>query len=383
MSWDWIGAQLDNGWDLSIYCMVDDATGESCGRFAILVDPSGRAQRFTTCTFEGRAPWTSSKTFVEYPTAWQISIPEAGLTLDARAAFHAQELITMISRPSFWEGRVDVRGNLNGRPVTGRGFVERCGFERTDSIKGFFSAVGSETRRSVRALLPLDLDPRSASRIVGSPRGADYLTGVDLEHLSSSLIAPIRTIVDRGGKAWRSYVALACCDVVGGNSQPLLSWLAMPELMHVGSLMVDDVEDRSLRPSRWTGGAHDVRRTTGDQRRHVVLLPAQLFLSQSNLTAQQQVRIYELYFEAVRAAHAGQALDLAGFAHLCRTCRARRRSRGRGTRARGASAEECGAGGVAWRAWAPSSAAATRRRSKHSARSSNRSAWPSRSSTTC
>jgi geranylgeranyl pyrophosphate synthase len=59
------------------------------------------------------------------------------------------------------------------------------------------------------------------------------------------LIAPIRTI-DRGGKAWRSYVALACCDAVGGDSQPLLSWLAMPELMHVGSLMVDDVEDRSL-----------------------------------------------------------------------------------------------------------------------------------------
>jgi predicted secreted hydrolase len=73
VSWDWIGAQLDNGWDLSIYCMIDDATGESCGRFAILVDPSGRAQRFTTCTFEGRAPWTSSKTFVEYPTAWQIA----------------------------------------------------------------------------------------------------------------------------------------------------------------------------------------------------------------------------------------------------------------------------------------------------------------------
>ena len=316
VSWDWIGAQLDNGWDLSIYCMVDDATGESCGRFAILVDPSGRAQRFTTCTFEGRAPWTSSKTFVEYPTAWQISIPEAGLTLDARAAFHAQELITMISRPSFWEGRVDVRGNLNGRPVTGKGFVERCGFERTDSIKGFFSAVGSETRRSVRALLPLDLDPRSASRIVGSPRGADYLTGVDLEHLSSSLIAPIRTIVDRGGKAWRSYVALACCDVVGGNSQPLLSWLAMPELMHVGSLMVDDVEDRSL-VRRGGPAAHTMygEPLTINAGTLCYFLP-QLFLSQSNLTAQQQVRIYELYFEAVRAAHAGQALDLAGFAHF-------------------------------------------------------------------
>jgi hypothetical protein len=300
VSWDWIGVQFDNGWDLSIYCMVDDATGESCGRFAILVDPAGRAQRYSTCTFEGRAPWTSSKTFVEYPTAWQITVPEAGLTLDARAAFAAQELITVISRPSFWEGRVNVHGNLNGRPVTGKGFVERCGFQRTDSIKGFFSAVGSETRRSVRALLPLDLDAPSAARIIGSPTRMDVLDGIDLEHLSSSLIAPIRTVVDRGGKAWRSYVALACCDVVGGDSQPLLSWLAMPELMHVGSLMVDDVEDRSL-VRRGGPAAHTMygEPLTINAGTLCYFLP-QLFLSQSNLTAQQQVRIYELYFEAVR-----------------------------------------------------------------------------------
>ena len=34
----------------------------------------------------------------------------AYFTLDARAAFPAQELITVISRPSFWEGRVNVSG---------------------------------------------------------------------------------------------------------------------------------------------------------------------------------------------------------------------------------------------------------------------------------
>jgi hypothetical protein len=311
VSWDWIGVQLDNNWDLSICCMVDNTSGDSCGRFAVLVGPDGTPHRYSTCMFEGHTSWNSSKTFAAYPTAWQISIPEAELFLDVRAPLPAQELITIISRPSFWEGRVDVHGTISGRPVAGKGFVERCGFDRMDSIPTFFSAVGTETRRSVRAVLPLDLDTRTAATILGGPHRPDLIDGVDLDHLSSSLIALIRTIVDRGGKARRSYVALACCDAVGGDSQPLLSWLALPELMHVGSLMVDDVEDRST-VRRGGPAAHTLfgEPLTINAGTLCYFLP-QIFLAQSTMPPAQQLRIYELYFEAVRAAHAGQALDLA------------------------------------------------------------------------
>jgi len=315
VAWDWIGAQLDNGWDLTIYCMVDESDGESVGRYAVLVDPRGQAHRFDAFAFEGHTPWTSSKTFSSYPTAWYIRIPEAGLVLEAQAALPDQELVTVISRPSFWEGRVNVRGMLDGAPVNGKGFVERSGFDRTDSIEQFFAAVGKETRRSVRRMLPLDLDRRAAATIVSGVERSAYVRDLDLDHLSSSLIAPIRTIVDRGGKAWRSYVALACCDVVGGDSQPYLDWLAIPELMHVGSLIVDDVEDRSVvrrgGPAVHTLFGEPLAINAGTL---CYFLP-QILLSRSKLPAAQQVRIYELYFEAARAAHAGQALDLAGFAH--------------------------------------------------------------------
>jgi geranylgeranyl pyrophosphate synthase len=204
---------------------------------------------------------------------------------------------------------------MRSAPVNGKGFLERSGFDRTDSIEQFFGAVGKETRRSVQRLLPLDLDPRSAARIVSGVDQSAYVHDLDLDHLSSSLIAPIRTIVDRGGKAWRSYVALACCDVVGGDSQPYLGWLAMPELMHVGSLIVDDVEDRSIvrrgGPAAHTLFGEPLAINAGTL---CYFLP-QIFLAQSQLPPAQQVRLYELYFEAARAAHAGQALDLAGFAH--------------------------------------------------------------------
>ena len=198
---------------------------------------------------------------------------------------------------------MNVRGRLHGAPVHGKGFVERSGFERTDTIAHFFAAVGKETRRSVRRLLPLDLDASTAATIVSGVDRTASVHDLDLDRLSSALIAPIRAIVDRGGKAWRSYVALACCDVVGGDSQPYLGWLAMPELMHVGSLIVDDVEDRSIvrrgGPAAHTLFGEPLAINAGTL---CYFLP-QIFLAQSNLPPAQQVRIYEQYFAAARAAH--------------------------------------------------------------------------------
>jgi geranylgeranyl pyrophosphate synthase/predicted secreted hydrolase len=314
VSWDWIGAQLDNGWDLTIYSMVDDATDESCGRYAVMVDPSGRPRRYDAFMFEGYSPWTSSRTFATYPTAWSIVVPDAGLTLAVQAAFPAQEVITMISRPSFWEGRVAVEGLHQGTAVTGRGFVERRGFNHSDSIPGFFGAVSRATYQSVEALLPKRLTESSAARLVASPERPDYLDGLDLEQVARALIHPVRTIVDRGGKAWRSYILLACCDAVGGDSQPLLGWLALPELMHVGSLIVDDVEDGSL-VRRGGPAAHVLYGTplAINAGSACYFLP-QLFLRAATLSDAGKLRIYELYMEAVRAAHTGQALDLDGFA---------------------------------------------------------------------
>src|SRR4029079_4903515 len=122
----------------------------------------------------------------------------------------------------------------------------------------------------------------------------------------------IREIADRGGKSWRSYAALACCDVVQGDSRKFVQWLAIPELMQVGSLIVDDVQDQS-----------ELRR--GGKPCHLVYGEplainagtAAYFITQRLLraryvSAHRNVRFYDFYFEARRAGHAGQAIDLDG-----------------------------------------------------------------------
>jgi geranylgeranyl pyrophosphate synthase/predicted secreted hydrolase len=311
ISWDWMSVQFENDWDLTIYCLVDDRTGKECGRYAVLIDPAGRTQRYDEFTFETARPWTSSKTFVRYPTAWRVHIPEADLCLEAEAAFAQQEFVTMISRPAFWEGRITARGSFGGVSVSGTGFVERSGFERNDNLPTFFGAVGKATRRSVQNILPLELDRTSAAPLAGGER---HLDGVEFERLSRALVQPVRTIVDRGGKAWRSYVALACCDAVGGDSQSSLDWLALPELMHVGSLMVDDIQDDSV-VRRGGPAAHLLygEGLTINAATACYFLP-HLFIRTASLDDSQKLRIYEQYFEATRAAHTGQALDIAGYA---------------------------------------------------------------------
>jgi geranylgeranyl pyrophosphate synthase/predicted secreted hydrolase len=317
VAWHWLSAQLENGYDVSAYDLFDrDDASRRFGRWVIVVDPSGERHAYTDFALDPYDFWTSTKTFNEYPTRYRLLVPAAALSLDVHAALAGQEILTIISPPAFWEGVVTVAGEMNGMPVTGRGFVERSGLSVVDSTDDFLASVGRETRRAIDALLPTPLTRAQALPLIGGDRRGHFLDGVDLDQYSRTVLQPIRDIILRGGKAWRSYGVLACMDLVGGDSQRFAHWLALPELLHVGSLIIDDVQDGS-----------DVRR--GGPTCHKLYGEAlainagcaSYFLAQipattSGLPHALLVRIYESYFEAIRAAHAGQAMDIEGLTPL-------------------------------------------------------------------
>jgi geranylgeranyl pyrophosphate synthase/predicted secreted hydrolase len=310
IAWNWSATQLDDGTEVSAYALVDNDDPERTWNWVVVIDPSGATRTYKTLTLTPGHPWRSTRTFQDYPTTWKLEVPEAKLLLEIEAAFVDQEIVTVISKPAFWEGRVRAKGTLAGKPVTGLGYVERSGFETIEDLDDFFGAVGEEVRKSVAAVLPLSPTWDEALGLLGDKARPHYMDGVDVAQLGRSLIAPIREIVDRGGKSWRSYALLACVDVVKGDSRKFVQWLAIPELMHVGSLIVDDVQDRSI-----------VRR--GKPTTHVLFgEPIAInagtyayFLAQKALVAIEvpplaRLKLYELYFESMRAGHAGQALDL-------------------------------------------------------------------------
>jgi geranylgeranyl pyrophosphate synthase/predicted secreted hydrolase len=312
VAWNWASVQLDSGDELSAYALVRVNDGKVLGQWAIHIDAAGYRHDYKEMEFKPEQPWRSTRTFYDYPTRWRLTVPAAKIDLSLDASFADQEFITCISKPAFWEGRCDVRGTVKNAPVNGLAYIERSGFEPVRDLDEFFSAVGEEVRKSVAQLLPLEPTHEQARELIACEGRDQYLDGVDRPQLGRSLFKPIREIADRGGKSWRSYAALACCDVVQGDSRKFIQWLAIPELMHVGSLIVDDVEDKStLR--RGGPAAHLIYgEPLSINAGTAAYFITQRLLHTSEVSAQDKLRLYDLYFEAMRAGHAGQAIDLDG-----------------------------------------------------------------------
>lgn len=321
-AWNWAACQLDNGCEITAAMLVDPRDNTLMERRAIVVGKHGRRYSYTdvslTASTKKTDVWRSVRSFRQYPLVWKLCVPSARIDLTIKASFPDQEFMTLIAKPAFWEGRCDVVGTFKGQAVTGLAYIERNGFDSIVTLKDFFKAVGSQVRESVEYMYPNpeDLTFEHARMIVADPDTTHYMDGVPLNVLQKTLMQPVREIADRGGKSWRSYGALACCDVVGGDSRKFVKWLAMPEFMHVGSLIVDDIQDES-----------DLRRG-GPCAHHIFGNPlcinsgtAAYFLCERmikapDLTPAQLNRVYHLYFAALRAGHAGQALDIAGLDYM-------------------------------------------------------------------
>ncbi|MER7585749.1 polyprenyl synthetase family protein [Kitasatospora sp. NPDC097691] len=146
----------------------------------------------------------------------------------------------------------------------------------------------------------------------GSGLSADTAHALD-RRLHRALAEPVRHMVDAGGGRWRPALLLQIVDLLGGDGDRFGVLAAALELAHTGSLVVDDVQDGSaLRRAR--PAAHEVYG-----------LPAALtagtyayfaFDRAIGLCAPDdpvlQGRMREALLAALRAAHAGQALDIQG-----------------------------------------------------------------------
>lgn len=316
--WRWLALQLEDGVDVSVYFITRRETGEILDNWTVCSDARGRSAVYRDATLEVVDCWRSTRTFVEYPIWMRLSVPSAGLELDISPAFPDQEVITVISDPSFWEGSVTATGDWRGTRAAGRGWLECKGFGHAN-LDSFQRAVSREVHARLADVLPLVPSREVAASWVARGSGAlspALAIDVDIHRLAASLVAPIRTISDRGGKAWRPFAALACINVVGGDSRRFLHWLVMPEIVHVGSLIVDDVEDGSA-VRRGGPASHLLHGTPAA----INAGTAAYFLAEppvdkDDLPPTVKLQLYRLFFDAMRAGHAGQALDLADVSDL-------------------------------------------------------------------
>lgn len=313
--------QLNDNQYLFLYESYDRCTKASVEQFALLAK-NGETEITHDFSISAKSDkkhsWRSAHSFNVYPLQFSLRVPDFNLNIKLTANLPGQEFISLTETDFiFWKGCCMAEGTLQQQDVKGNAFVTRLRFNTVNNIKQFFASVSDETYHQIQNLIPNHPIKKKWLELIATKADKHIIDGVDFERLSHSLLEPIRVIAERQGKSWRSYITLACCNAVGGDFTPYLALLTL-ELIHVGSLIIDDVEDKSS--TRRGGPACQL--IYGDAIAinaggYAYLLPQTIYPEIfKNLPKEILCDLYEHYFEGVHSAHVGQAMDVAGTANL-------------------------------------------------------------------
>jgi octaprenyl-diphosphate synthase len=131
-----------------------------------------------------------------------------------------------------------------------------------------------------------------------------------LPESASSLTAPGRDIVGRGGKRWRPLLMTLICEALGGGDAAL-PLVSLVELPHNASLIHDDIEDNSDE-RRGKPAVHLIYGTDTAINGGCFLyfLPLAC-VDEWEAPAELKNRVYAAWGEHMRRLHLGQAMDIA------------------------------------------------------------------------
>jgi geranylgeranyl diphosphate synthase type I len=135
----------------------------------------------------------------------------------------------------------------------------------------------------------------------------------NLEPLNKAIAEPIWDMLDRGGKRWRPALFLLICEALSKDSDYCLDFSIIPEVVHNGTLVIDDIEDSSElrrgKPCTYKIFQIDIAVNVGNAMYYLPLLP--LMAQRAKLTAEMQRDVYEVYVQEMINLSMGQAMDIA------------------------------------------------------------------------
>src|SRR3972149_2455 len=135
----------------------------------------------------------------------------------------------------------------------------------------------------------------------------------NLETLNAAIADPIWEFLDRGGKRWRPALFLLICEALGKDPADFVDFAIIPEVVHNGTLMVDDIEDASElrrgKPCTYKLYGVDMAVNAGNAMYYLPLLP--LIKKKEKISSQTLCKIYEAYVQEMINLSLGQAMDIA------------------------------------------------------------------------
>jgi len=134
----------------------------------------------------------------------------------------------------------------------------------------------------------------------------------NLDSAQKSLIDPIWNFLDRGGKRWRPILFLLIAEAIGKNSEKLKDFAIIPEIIHNGTIMIDDVEDkgdlRRGKPALHKIYGEDIAINTGNFMYYFPLLI--LIKNKDKFKPETLLKAYEIYLQEMTNLSFGQGMDI-------------------------------------------------------------------------
>ncbi len=175
-------------------------------------------------------------------------------------------------------------------------------------IEKFLEEKAPLIDKAIEKYIPREFSKKSILFKVDPPKYS-----YNLQTLNKAIAKPVWEILDRGGKRWRPALFLLICEALGKDSEDCLDFAVIPEVIHNGTLIIDDIEDSSElrrgKPCTYKIYGVDIAVNAGNAMYYLPLLP---LMEKKILLPAEIVRdIYEVYVQEMINLSMGQAMDIA------------------------------------------------------------------------
>lgn len=171
----------------------------------------------------------------------------------------------------------------------------------------FLNATKPMVDEAIEKYLPKTASNEWLEFVFGKPR-YDYST----ESAQKALIDPLCDLLERGGKRWRPILFLLITQAVGGDINKVRELSIIPEIIHNGTLMIDDIEDmgelRRGKPCTHKIFGVDVAINAGNFMYFFPLLA--LRKNKYKFKPETVIKAYEIYVQEMLNVSLGQATDI-------------------------------------------------------------------------
>ncbi len=175
-------------------------------------------------------------------------------------------------------------------------------------IEKFLKEKAAIIDKLIEKYIPRNFEKNSLVFELSPPR-----YGPSLEALDQAIAQPLWDFLGRGGKRWRPALFLLVIEALGEDSEKFLDFAIIPEVIHNGTIMVDDVEDDSTfrrgKPCTHRIFGIDIAVNTGNAMYFLPLLT--LVKNKNKLSPKMFNKIYEIYTTEMVNISLGQAMDIA------------------------------------------------------------------------